>query len=383
MNIGFLTELFPPSIGGQEQRFAELAGQMTARGHQVTVICIGHADGLPLEETLPNEVRVIRRPTVPHYVKPYRGRLPRSPLGMVRYAMGVRRLTKTLDFDVLFLNQWPLFHVLALSRQNRARAVLDWCEVRNGSLFKALQAILPRMVAANTAVSEQVAQDIRGSAQRDVTVLPSGITTAVYRMHDPAVRRGLLYVGRIAAHKNLALLIDTFDEMCRRAYSGPLTIAGGGPALDSLRERVNASPYRSRIDLPGVVSDEQKYELLAGAKLLMITSQREGFPRVVAEAMASGLPVVTARFPENGTVSVVEDFQCGICTQPTADKLADGAQALLDDWDAWSSRAHHRAAGLESSSLTRQFEMLLSETARTASAPTALVATNGGATCVS
>jgi glycosyltransferase involved in cell wall biosynthesis len=44
-----------------------------------------------------------------------------------------------------------------------------------------------------------------------------------------------------------------------------------------------------------LVSDERKYELLARTRLLMMTSQREGFPRVVAEAMASGVPVVTAR----------------------------------------------------------------------------------------
>jgi glycosyltransferase involved in cell wall biosynthesis len=382
MNIGFITELFPPSLGGQEQRFAELAAQMTARGHRVTVMCIGHARGIAADETLPNGVKVIRRPTLPHYVKPFGGRLPRSPLGMLRYAMVVRRLTEAQDFDALFLNQWPLLHVLAMSRRNRARAVLDWCEIRNGLLFKALQAVLPRMVGANTAVSEQVARDIRGATQRHVTVLPSGITTAAYRMDHSASRRGLLYIGRIAAHKNLPLLVDAFDELCRRGYNGSLTIAGGGPALDALRQRIGASPYRSRIDLQGVVSDDEKYDLLAGARLLMITSRREGFPRVVAEAMASGLPVVTASFPQNGTVSVVEDFQCGICTGPTANQLANGAQAVLDDWDSWSSRAYRRAAELEWSSLTRQFETLLSETARAVAAPVGLVAKTRGATCV-
>jgi glycosyltransferase involved in cell wall biosynthesis len=161
-------------------------------------------------------------------------------------------------------------------------------------------------------------------------------------------------------------MIDVFEELCRRGYNEGLTIAGGGPDIEAVRRRVEASPFSARIELAGQVSDERKYELLARARLLMMTSRREGFPRVVAEAMASGLPVVTARFAQNGTVGVVEEFQCGVCAEPSAGDLADAAQAVLGDWDAWSARSHEHAASLEWSSLVQRFEALLNETAVTA-----------------
>jgi glycosyltransferase involved in cell wall biosynthesis len=382
MKIGFFTELFPPSMGGQEQRFSELANVLAARGHQVTVLCIRHSAEVAAEEGLAGGVTVIRRPTIRHYYKPLGGLLPRSPLGIIRYALAVRRLTQANEFDVIFLNQWPLLHILALSRRNRARAVIDWCEIRRSFAFQVLQKLLPKLVAANTAVSTQVARYIRMSAPDRVLVLPSGITSAHYRADAADVRRGLLYVGRITAHKNMPLLIETFEEVCRRGYSEPLTIAGDGPAFEAVRRRVESSPCAARIELLGFVSDHRKYELLAGARLLVMTSRREGFPRVVAEAMASGLPVVTARYAQNGTVGVVEEFNCGLCADPTPHDLADAAQRILTDWEAWSARARLPTARLDWASLAQQFEAFLSETAVTARSKTLPLKTQG-ASCES
>ena len=363
MKIGFLTELFPPSVGGQEQRFAELANSLAMRGHQVTVMCVRHSSELAIQERLSNGVVVIRQPTLPHYSKPLHGLLPRSLLGMLRYALAARHLTQRQDFNVIFLNQWPLLHILALSRRNRMRAIVDWCEIRHSTIFQIIQKILPKLVSANTAVSTQVGQRIRPFSRGRVLVLPSGIVGACYRMDPPECRRGVLYVGRVTGHKNLPLLIDVYEELCRRGFAEPLTIAGEGPASEALRRRVGTSSFRSRMELVGFVSDDRKCQLLAGAKLLIMTSRREGFPRVVAEAMASGLPMIAARYPQNGTVAVVEEFQCGLCADPTPHDLADAAQAVLNDWDAWSARAHFRAASLEWSSLVQQFEAFLNETA--------------------
>jgi glycosyltransferase involved in cell wall biosynthesis len=382
VNIGFLTELFPPSVGGQQQRFAELANLLAMQGHQVTVMCIRDLAEAPAEEKLANGVSVIRRPRLQRYEKPFGGLLPRSPLGMVRYALAARRLAHAHKFDAIFLNQWPLFHILALSRRDRKRAIIDWCEIRQSKTFQVVQNVLPKLVAANTAVSAQVARHIRAVAHGRVLVLPSGITGACYRMDAAESRRGMLYVGRITGHKNLSLLIDTFDELCRRGYTEPLTIAGDGPAFEAVRRRVESSANRARIELPGLVSDERKYELLAGARVLMMTSQREGFPRVVAEAMASGLPVVTARYPQNGTVGVVEEFECGLCAEPAANDLADAAQSVLSDWARWSARARRHAGSLEWSSLAQQFEALLSETAAMARDVSLLQPTQG-ASCES
>lgn len=365
MNIGILTELFPPSIGGQEQRFAALADLLAERGHQVTVMCLGFPTNAPAEQVLPNGVVVLRRPRAPHYYKPLRGLLPRSPVDMVRYALAARRLTKARQFDALFLNQWPLCHILALPQRDRARAVVDWCEIRSGKLFGLLQRVLPTLTAGNTAVSTHVAERIRAESGAPVVVLPSGIDLAKYRTEPLQKRTGILCLGRIAAHKNLDLTISAFEELCSRGFDETLTIAGDGPHHAAVCRRVEASPVRGRIEVLGLVSDERKIELLAHARLLIITSKREGFPRVVAEALASGLPVITARYPQNGSVQVVEEFACGLCAEPNATDLADAAQTIMGDWQTWSTHCRQQAPQLDWSTLIRRLEALLHNTATT------------------
>jgi len=366
LNIGIFTELFPPSVGGQEQRFAALADLLAMRGHRVTVLCVRYPTDAPATETLQSGVAVVRRPACVNYYKPLRGLLPRSPVGMVRFAIAARRLAKAQPFDAIFLNEWPVLHVLALPRRNRNRAIVDWCEIRQGMLFRFLQGMLPKLVAANTAVSTDVATGIRRTSGSPVVVIPSGIDMPRYRPAPEEHRRGILYVGRIVAHKNLLASVAVFEELCRRGYDEPLIIAGDGPDLDRLRDRIAASPFRANIKLAGHVSDERKVDLLAEAKVLLITSQREGFPRVVAEAMASGLPVVTARYPQNGTAAVVEEFGCGLCADPTPADLANAVQTVLGDWETWSAACRRRAPELDWSSLIQPFETLLRATAAAA-----------------
>jgi glycosyltransferase involved in cell wall biosynthesis len=282
---------------------------------------------------------------------------------MIRFAVATRRLAQVKGFDVIFLNEWPLSHILALRRHDRVHAIVDWCEIRQSRPFRIVQLLLPKLVYANTAVSTQVAVTIRRSTPGRVAVLPSGISVAEYRNKPAAARNGILYIGRVTRHKNLNLLIETFEELCRRGQPEKLTIAGAGPDLEAVQHRAEASSFRSSIDILGFVNDERKIELLASAKVLLLTSQREGFPRVVAEAMASGLPIVTAYYPQNGTVAVVKEFGSGLCADANPADLANAVQAVHADWQTWSARSRKHAETLDWSSLIPRFEALLEHAA--------------------
>ncbi len=291
---------------------------------------------------------------------------------MIRFAVAARRLTQVRDFDVIFLNEWPLSHILGLRRRDRGHAIVDWCEIRESRPFRIVQLLLPRLVYANTAVSTQVALTIRRSTPGRVVVLPSGISVAEYRNKPAAARSGILYIGRVTRHKNLNLLIETFEELCRRGQPEKLTIAGTGPDLYAMQQRAEASPFRPFIDILGFVNDERKIELLASAKVLLLTSQREGFPRVVAEAMASGLPIVTAHYPQNGTVAVVQEFGSGLCADANPGDLADAVQAVHADWQTWSARSRKHAETLDWSSLIPRFEGLLQHAAAATSSASSI-----------
>ena len=364
MRVAFLTELYPPSVGGQEVRFAEIASVLAERGHSVTVLCVAHTVGLPTREQPSARIVVLRHPEAPTYRQSRVFPLPRSLLAILRYAYAVRRLVRSGKFDVIFMNQWPFLHVLALPRSMRQRAVIDWCEVRKGRTYRWFQDTLPRLVAANTAVSGDVLRHVNARGRSGTShLVPSGIDVSRYTATDRSARRGLVYLGRITEHKNLPLLIEAFDELCRREHTMALTIAGAGPSAATLAARAAKSPFAQHIRILGQVDEVTKLQLLATSELLVLPSRREGFPRVVAEAMASGLPVVTTRYPENGTVGILEEHGCGLAADPTPAALADAIEGALQNWDALAARAKAASVSLDWSVVVDGLEQLLTRVA--------------------
>lgn len=356
MRFAFLTELYHPNVGGQEVFFQELAEAMVRRGHTVDVYCIGHDLDLAVDESL-NGVRVQRHPLSNRYIDPPIPALRRNWVDVSKYSAWTRRQLARQHYDFHLLNQWPLMHILALPRNARARSGIHWCEIRDDQILGQAQRRLPRLVGSNFAVSNAVAAAITAQSGRPCSVLPSGIVVDRYRVADRSERSGALYVGRLAPHKNLELLIDAFELATTRGFAGDLTIAGDGPARDGIAEYARLSSVAERIHLPGSVTETRKIELLSRAAVLGMSSQREGFPRVIAEAMASGLPVVTAAFPENGAKDVVAQYGAGVvCGTGPAD-FAEAMLTVQQQWNAFSQAGIAGAQSLDWSGIAQSLEL--------------------------
>jgi glycosyltransferase involved in cell wall biosynthesis len=355
LRIAIFTELFAPSIGGQEAFFEGLGRALIRRGHEVEVFAIGHADDLPAAERI-SGIPVHRRPITGDYKKPRFAWGKRNWPAIFRYALETRRIAREGRHDFYLLNQWPLLHAVALPRKARSRAMLHWCEIRDGRFYRLVQRLLPRLVRFNAAISDSVGTAITAASGRPVVTLPSGLDRALYRSLPQAERAGILSIGRIAAHKNLEMLIEAFESLRGNGYAGRLVLAGDGPERAALAARVAASPARDAIDMPGLVDDEEKLRLLASAELFAMPSRREGFPRVVAEAMASGLPVVTSDYPENGTRDIVARYGNGVVVTPGAAALAVGLEAARQRWAELSQRGLAEAAHLDWDGIAAIFE---------------------------
>lgn len=72
--------------------------------------------------------------------------------------------------------------------------------------------------------------------------------------------------------------------------------------------------------------------------------------------MASGLPTVTARFPENGTTDVVDHYDCGIVTEPEIEAFTGGLISAADRWEELSQRGLDRADELDWQVLAEKIE---------------------------
>lgn len=108
----------------------------------------------------------------------------------------------------------------------------------------------------------------------------------------------VLVLSRVHPKKNLELLIDSFllAVSAKEFSSWRLIIAGDGEEayVRSLKQVVADRNASSSVVFVGWVSAEKKYEVLANAALLALVSSQENFGLCVAEAMASGVPVLVS-----------------------------------------------------------------------------------------
>jgi glycosyltransferase involved in cell wall biosynthesis len=116
----------------------------------------------------------------------------------------------------------------------------------------------------------------------------------------------LLAVGRLNKVKRFNLLIDLMSKLNDSFH---LTIIGNGYEENSLRKQIQELNLDQNIDLIGFKSNPYKY--MANADMLLISSEYEGFPNVVLEVNACGIPVFAFNCP-GGISEIIEDGINGI-----------------------------------------------------------------------
>lgn len=166
---------------------------------------------------------------------------------------------------------------------------------------------------------------------RQVHLIPNGVDTQ--RFAPPrearAVRRParILYVGRFSPEKNLEALV-TAAATLRRWLPVRLVLVGAGPLQAYLRERARAAGVE--IELPGVVPQERLAPFYQAADAFVLASFTEGHPKVLLEAMASGVPCVASDC--EGNRSLVVEGQTGLLFDPRRpEDLADRLARVLTD----------------------------------------------------
>jgi alpha-1,3-rhamnosyl/mannosyltransferase len=190
-----------------------------------------------------------------------------------------------------------------------------------------------RLVVTELAPSEPAPQ---ASADRSREVLAAlGLEDAGY----------VLTIGTLEPRKNIHRLIAAFERIADRGLR--LVLLGGRGWHTSVIDRALAtSTARSRIVVPGYVSDEARSILLRHARAFAYVSVYEGYGLPVVEAMAEGIPVVASNLsslPEaSGGAAVLVDphdvlaIARGIDeTISRREELADAgrARASLLSWD--------------------------------------------------
>lgn len=180
------------------------------------------------------------------------------------------------------------------------------------------------------------AQVLRSAPIEDwpkVRVVQLGVDTSRYvpRVEQPAGPRPIvLTVGRLAAVKGQAILIEAVHQLLDRGIDLGLTIVGQGPDRRWLERLAEQYGMAGRVEFTGALNADETRRQFERASVFALTSFAEGIPVVLMEAMALGVPCVASRV--TGVPELIEDGLTGrLVTAGDVEEAADAIADLLSD----------------------------------------------------
>jgi glycosyltransferase involved in cell wall biosynthesis len=174
----------------------------------------------------------------------------------------------------------------------------------------------------------------------------------------------IVSVGSFTERKDMGTLIKAF-EMVKAQRQVSLVIIGKGPERKKIEALISNLGLNENVHLPGF--DTNPYKWIAAATVFVSSSTGEGFPNVIAEALALGRPIV-ATDCAGDTAELLGHGKWGRLV-PVGDpeRMAEGILASLDDPNSPDGRI--RAADFSSSVITSAYlNVLLSKSAQVADA---------------
>jgi glycosyltransferase involved in cell wall biosynthesis len=174
-----------------------------------------------------------------------------------------------------------------------------------------------------------------GLQRRKLALVPNGTDVSAGK-DSGQVRRELAlpedvlligYVGRMVPQKDPENVLRAFAAVAAHIDRARLAMVGDGPLMTSSRKAADALGIGARIHWLGV---QDGPSVMPAFDLFALSSLYEGFPYVLIEAMARGLPIVTTEV--GGARTLIEDGKNGFIV-PTGrpDRLADALAKLASD----------------------------------------------------
>lgn len=167
------------------------------------------------------------------------------------------------------------------------------------------------------------------------------------RAISPGSPLRLLFAGWMTVHKGVPELIDAMRQLVREGRAVTLTMAGGGTLLDQARAVAAEPAMLDLLYVKGWLDRAELADELQTADILVLPSYAEGFPNIVMEALAEGMPVIATpvgAIPDSvkggvtGTIVPVGDAQA----------IAAAVRSYLDNPDELERQSR---AALETAAL--------------------------------
>ena len=364
MRLGVVVQRYGADINGGAELHARYVAERLARHAEVEVLTTCARDYVTWRNELAAGLETING--IP--VRRFRVRHPRDPERFGRRSRRVFHETHSIAdelawledegpaspslvaylragggrWDYLLFFSYRYYHAYHGARAAPSRAVLVPTAERDpavglglfGPLFRGVRALMynsheERALISGVSGNEAVPGVVVGVGSE----VPSRTEPGRFRQKYGVHRRFAVYVGRIDENKGCKELFDYFTRYAAREPEPLQLVLCGNSILE-----IPDSPHVRHL---GFVSDEDKFDAVAAAEVLVMPSYFESLSMVALEAWALGKPVLA-----NGRCDVLK----GQCLRSNAGLFYESFDEFAEALGWFSRRAEH-ARGLGANGL--------------------------------
>lgn len=331
------------SLGGAERVCVNLANEFARNGHEVHIVVLNLKDDMN-SAFLDSRVKVF-----PLCVS----RLRYAAVPMLRYIRKSRPpfLLVFGNEMAVILNKLKHLHLISTPLIERVLNNVEITLSKDDHISPVVEAYLKKAQIQMRQMNHIVAQCHgmeemllrNGLAQKgQITTIYNPVSNQIIEKTDqlrvPLMQRQkqctktIVFIGRIDPQKNLKDLIDAFKMLQEKMPDCVLELYGEGSLCDYYKEYVKKQNLTDKIHFNGI--SHHMEQVYAKADVVALSSDYEGMPNCLIEAIACGIPVVSYDCPL-GPAEIIEDGVNGYLVEfHNREKLSESLfDALQNEWN--------------------------------------------------
>lgn len=310
MKIGFLINDL--NAGGAERATVSLSNKFCEKGHQVEIITFNGTDSFyPLNDKV--NVSSADFDEIEHTASIDR------LFGSIKRMFRLRSFIKSKELDVLIGMSFSMTWYAVFATILTATFAIG-TERNNPYKYKAtklntfLRKLFYRLCGGYVFQTEKSAEFFTDELRDKDIIIPNAIfNEMIYELEPPERREKVICaVGRLTEQKRFDILIDAFKKIADRFPDYNLVIFGEGELREELEAQIEQLSLKSRVFLPG--TNPEAVKLVNRTSVFVLSSDMEGMPNALMEAMAMGVPCVSTRC-EMGPEELIENGENGLLVE--------------------------------------------------------------------
>lgn len=316
MRIGIFTDTYPPFINGVSTSIAMLESALKKKGHEVFIATVNTED---MHYKYENEDRIIRLPGIPIGIYDYRltGIYPLKAIKKIKewnldiihshteFGVGTfaRIIAKQLDI--------PIVHTYHTMYEDYIHYITKgYFDVPSKKIVEHLTSFYCDKTVTELIVPTKKTYDLfkeKYEYERNIHIVPTGIEVERFYKENNSPKETekirkelglskddfvLLYVGRLAAEKNVEFLVENQASLIKENKKCKLIIIGDGPDIDFFKRQAKKLNIEDNVIFTGKIPWEEIHKYYQVPNIFVTASHTETQGLTLLEAMAASVPVV-------------------------------------------------------------------------------------------